>query len=179
MAALPHLITVAEFRELPEGGEFTYELHRGEVVAVTKPKARHWKLQRRLSRLLEPRLRDFGEVTIELPYRAQAEFEFRAADVGAVSWARWNAVDPDGDLFGAPELVIEVKSPSNTRKQLQDLVSLCLANGALECWIVEPLLKSVVVIQRDGSKVTYGPGQNVPLGAFGSDSLSVDEIFAD
>jgi len=36
MGALPSLITVAQFRELPEGGEVTYELHAGEVVAVVR-----------------------------------------------------------------------------------------------------------------------------------------------
>jgi Uma2 family endonuclease len=178
MAALPHLITVAKFRELPEGGEFTYELHHGDVVEVARPKARHWKLQERLHELLKLRLRNFGTVTIELPYRPLAEFEFRAADVAAVSRARWDAVALDSDLFGAPELVIEVKSPSNTRKQLQELVTLCLANGGLQCWIVDPWKKSVTVFQRDGSTTTYEPGDEVPLAAFGSDSLPVDEIFA-
>ena len=35
MAALPSLITVEEFREMPDSGEYAYELHHGEVVAVT------------------------------------------------------------------------------------------------------------------------------------------------
>jgi Uma2 family endonuclease len=177
MAALPHLVTVAEFRELPESGEFTYELHYGEVVAVTRPKARHWKLQLRLHELLKPKLSDFGGIAIEMPYRPLAEFEFRAADVAAVSWVRWNAIDPDGDLHGAPELVIEVKSPSNTKKQLQELVTLCLANGSLQFWVVDPLQKSVTVIERDGSSTAYVTGGCIPLTAFGSDALAVDQIF--
>jgi hypothetical protein len=35
MAALPQLITVEQFRQMPEG-EFQYELHHGEVVAMTR-----------------------------------------------------------------------------------------------------------------------------------------------
>jgi Uma2 family endonuclease len=178
MAALPQLVTVAEFRELPEGGNFAYELHHGEVVAVTRPKAGHWKLQARLRRLLESKLRDFGEVAVEMPYRPLAEFEFRAADVGVLSWARCDALDPDSDLFGAPELVIEVKSPSSTRIQLRKLVTLCLANGAIECWIVDTKKRSVTVMRRDGSPTVYASGDRIPLTAFGSDSLAVDEIFA-
>lgn len=178
MAALPQLVTVAEFRDLPEGGNFTYELHHGEVVAVTRPKARHWELQLRLSRLLLPKLMSFGEIGTELPYRPLAEFDLRAADVGVVSWARWGEIDPDDNLFGAPELVIEVKSPSNTRRQLRDLVTLCLAQGAIECWIVDAKKQSVTVIQRDGSPTVYGSGDKIPLTAFGADSLAVDEIFA-
>jgi len=53
MAALPDIITVEQFRQLPEGGEYVYELHYGEVVALTRPKPRHWMLQKRLFELLD------------------------------------------------------------------------------------------------------------------------------
>ena len=53
MAALPDLITVEQFRHLPESGEFAYELHYGEVVAMTRPRAAHWALQWRLTDLLK------------------------------------------------------------------------------------------------------------------------------
>jgi Uma2 family endonuclease len=85
MAALPDPITVEQFRQLPRGGEFAYELHDGKVLAVTRPKPRHWKLQSRIRRLLEPKLKAFGEVEIELPFRPVAEFNLRAADVAAIS----------------------------------------------------------------------------------------------
>ena len=84
MAALPNLIPVAQLRELPEGGEFTYELHHGEVVAVTRPRARHFALQHRLTHLLDGNLAKFGVVGMEFPYRPLAEFDLRAADVAAV-----------------------------------------------------------------------------------------------
>ena len=149
MAALTQLISVEQFRQLPDG-EYEYELHHGEVVAMTRPKPRHWKLQRRISQLLEPRLKTFGEVAIEVPYRPLPEFELRVADVAAISRARWDAIDPDDDVHDAPELVIEVKSPSNTERQLRELASLCLNNGALEFWIVDIDRKSVSVVRRDG-----------------------------
>ena len=114
MAALPNLITVAQFRELPEDGGYAYELHHGEVVAVPLPKAKDWKLQGRLRELLQARLRTFGEVAIEVPYRPVAEFGLRVADVAAISRERWDAMDPEDNLRGAPELVVEVNSPSVT-----------------------------------------------------------------
>lgn len=176
MAALPHLISVEQFRQLPEG-EYIYELHYGEVVALTRTRARHWKLQLRLSRLLEPNLKAFGEVATEVPYRPLPEFELRAADVAAISRARWDAIDPDDNLRGAPDLVIEVKSPSNTERQLRELVALCLANGALECWIVDAEKKSVTVIRRNGGATVFAAGESVPLSAFGGAALAVDDIF--
>jgi Uma2 family endonuclease len=178
MAALPDLITVEQFRQLPEGGESVYELHHGEVVAMTRPRARHGKLQLRLSRLLETKLKAFGEVAIEVPYRPVAEFDLRVAEVAAVSWERWDAIDPDDNLRGAPELVIEVLSPSNTPRQLRELAAHCLGNGAVECWIVDPAKKSVTVISSEGGSVVHSSGERVSLAKFGAGALPVDDIFA-
>ena len=177
MAALPQLISVEQFRQLPED-EYQYELHHGEVVALTRPRARHGKLQSRLSRLLEPRLRTFGELATEVPYRPLPEFELRAADVAAISRSRWDAIDPDDNLHGAPELVIEVKSPSNTERQVRELVALSLNNGAIEFWIVDIDKKSVTVIRRDGATSVFSAGDNLSLAAFGGGDLPVEEIFA-
>ena len=179
MAALPNPMTVAQFRELPEGGEFTYELHYGEVVRVTRPKARHSELQHRLFELLKPKLTAFGVVRIECAYRGVPEYDLRAADVGVISHDRWKSMDLDDNLHGAPDLVIEVKSPSNTRKKLGEVVSLCLATGSRQCWILEPDRKSVAVYRLGCPVAIYGPGATVPLTAFGSDALPVDEIFSE
>jgi Uma2 family endonuclease len=178
MAALPDLITVAQFRQLPEGGEYVYELHHGQVVPLTRPKARHSKLQRHLMGLLEPKLDGFGAVAVEWPYRAVAEFELRAADVAVISWTRWNDIDPDDNLRGAPDLVIEVKSPSNTRRQLQETAAICLANGALEFWVVDPDVSTVSVVRSEGATLVYAAGSTIPLAAFGGGDLPVTEIFA-
>ncbi len=177
MAALPDLISVAQFRQLPEGGEFVYELHYGEVVAVTRPRARHAEIQHRILMLLGPKLVSFGAVRMEYAYRPLPEFELRAADVAAISRRRWDAIDPDDNLHGAPELVIEVKSPSNTPRDLRELVALCLANGAIECWVVDADKKSVSVVRSEGAAVVYNLGNAIPLAAFGAGELAVDEIF--
>jgi Uma2 family endonuclease len=106
------------------------------------------------------------------------EFELRAADVAAISRTRFDAIDPDDNLHGAPELVIEVKSPSNTERQLRELAALSLNNGALEFWIVDMDKKSVTVIRREGLATVFTSGDAVPLSSFGGSELPVDEIFA-
>jgi Uma2 family endonuclease len=176
MAALPNLITVEQFRRLPDDGR-AYELHHGEVQVWTRPKAKHYQLQRRLVQLLETRLAGFGQVGMELPYRPVAEFDLRLADVAAVSQARYDSIDPEDNLHGAPELVIEIKSPSNTDKKLRELASLSLANGALECWIVDIPQSTVTVIRRDGASSIFRPSQHLSLAVFGADFIPVEEIF--
>jgi len=177
MAALPDLITVAQFREMPENEAYIYELHDGEVVAVTRPKCWHLSLQHQVRDLLGHKLVGF-KVFVELSFRAVPEFDLRAADVGAVSVARADAIAEDDDLFGAPELVIEVKSPSNTEAELRERASLCLNHGSREFWVLHKKQRTVTVLRRDGSKTVYHSGDAVPLTAFGSDCISVDEIFA-
>ena len=133
-------------------------------------------MQRRLARLLETALPNY-EIGVEYAFRPLAEFDLRAADVAAVSAPRAAAADPEDNLRGAPDLVIEVKSPSNTPRRLQELASLCLANGAIEFWIADRTLKSITVVQRDGSRQTYGVEDEISLAAFGGGVLRVAEIF--
>jgi Uma2 family endonuclease len=177
MAALPELITVAQFRQMPENESYLYELHYGEVVAVTRPKYWHIYRQNRIKSLLEHKLPAF-EVMAELSFRVVPEFDIRAADVGAIPKGRHEGVAHGDDLFGAPELVIEIKSPSNTVKELKERASLCLTHGSLEFWIVDEEHRTIAVYHRDGSRAVYRTGESIPLTVFGSDSLAVDEIFA-
>jgi Uma2 family endonuclease len=176
MEALPDLITVERFRRLQESGKFACELHHGEVARMTRPKAAHWDLQLRLMDLLRAELRGFV-IGMEFPFRAVPEFDLRAADVATVTSERYAAIDPEDNLHGAPDLVIEVKSPSNSPRTLQELASLCLANGAIEFWIVDRSLKSITVVQRDGSRETYGVDATISLAAFGGAGLTVKAVF--
>lgn len=74
--------------------------------------------------------------------------------------------------------MVEIKSPSNTNRQLRELASLCLANGSLAFWILDIDRRSATVVHRDGSTSLFQSGQSIPLALFGADSLAVDEIFA-
>jgi Uma2 family endonuclease len=177
MAALPQLISVEQFRQLPEG-EYQYELHHGEVVAMTRPRAGHVEMQYRLLMLLGPRLAAFGAVRTEYPYRPFPEFDIRVADVAAISRERWEGVDSDDNLYGTPELVVEVKSPSNTERQLRELVSICVNKDTVEFWIIDPKSKSVTVVRRDVTPLVFAAGATLSLAAFGGGELPVDEIFA-
>jgi hypothetical protein len=71
-----------------------------------RPKARHVKLQSRLVRLLRPVAEHLGYAESELPFRALPNYDLRAADVAFITKDRWDAIDDEDDLRGAPELVI-------------------------------------------------------------------------
>ncbi|MGA2135883.1 MAG: Uma2 family endonuclease [Bryobacteraceae bacterium] len=171
-------MTAAEFQELPlDDSPYQYELHHGEVVTMSRPKSRHFKLQVRLTQLLRPTAEHLGIVELEVPFRAVPQFDFRAADVVFVSRERWDAVDPNDNLRGAPELVIEVKSESNTWAELRERASLCLANGCLDFWILDDKARTVTTIAPDGKPLLFSETECVPLRLFGSNCLPVSEIF--
>jgi Uma2 family endonuclease len=179
MAAVaePLLTTVEQYRQIPEREDVIQELHWGQVVNLTRPKARHVKLQSRLVRLLRPRAEHLGYVESELPFRALPDYDLRAADVAFVTRERWDAVGDEDDLRGAPELVIEILSPSNTRSKIQELAALCLSAGTQELWVVDAKRQTVTITVRDGATVVYRANDRIPLSLFGG-HLSVSEVFA-
>jgi Uma2 family endonuclease len=124
------LLTVEEFRRLPEGNDVYYELRSGQVVPVTRPKYKHFTLQRRLRRLLEQLALPGGLVDTEFAFRATGEYELRLADVAYVSAAREAAIDPEDNLHGAPDITIEVLSRSNTAAEISKRKS-CVWKTAL------------------------------------------------
>jgi Uma2 family endonuclease len=172
------LMTIEEFRQLPETGPFYYELRNGELVPVTRPKAKHYRLQLRLQQLLAGAAGGAGIVGIELAFRALPEHELRVADVAFLSQERWQQIDPEDNLRGAPELVIEVPSPSNTATEIIDKEKLCLDNGCLEFWVVDPVPRLVKISTPDGLTKTYQEDHEIPLGLFPG-SLAVKSIFGE
>jgi Uma2 family endonuclease len=46
-------------------------------------------------------------------------------------------------VIGAPDLVVEILSPGNSKKEMKNKYELYEANGVLEYWIVNPLEKSI------------------------------------
>jgi Uma2 family endonuclease len=80
-------------------------------------------------------------------------------------------------LSGAPDLVIEVLSPSNTAAEIFDKEKLCLENGSQEFWVVDPDRLQVKISTPDGFTITYHSGQEIPLSLFGNAKVPVNAIF--
>jgi len=76
----------------------------------------------------------------------------READVGLTLTERANEVADDEYLMGAPDLVVEVLSPSNTVDEINDKMSICMANGCVSFWVVDPKRKRVSVTEGDVTK---------------------------
>ena len=169
------VLTVEEFLRLPDPQEGHYELHHGEVVAIPPPKSGHHKIQDRLQMLLK---KIFGEnyaVRMEMAFRPTPEHEVWVADVGAVSVERDDATAPDDYLMGAPELVIEVLSPSNTVDEIYDKMFVSMSNGCNCFWVVDR--KRQVVSVTQGAVTTHYGVQATIVTSSPAIEVRVGEIF--
>jgi Uma2 family endonuclease len=96
--------------------------------------------------------------------------------VAYVSAERFREADPNDNIRGAPELVVEVLSPSNTVAEIFEKERVCLANGAREFWVVDPDRGQIKVTTPDGRTVTWHGDAEiaVPFGSRGK--IKVSEI---
>lgn len=89
--------------------------------------------------------------------------------------------DVSAPLDPAPELVVEILSPSDTRSVLSDKIADYCTVDVQECWVVSPKAQTVEVLElsRNGSQsiATYGMGQNVVSLTFPDLSVPVNAIF--
>jgi Uma2 family endonuclease len=77
--------------------------------------------------------------------------------------------------MGAPDLAIEVLSPSNTVDEITEKMSVCMANGCVSFWIVDPRRTRVSVTEGDVTK-HYGVSGLIRCSLLEAD-VRVDEIF--
>lgn len=83
-------------------------------------------------------------------------------------------------VYGAPDFVVEVLSPSTKRKDGIIKLSKYISAGVREYWIVDPDKKQVVVydFQKEDYPVIYGFGGEIPVGIFdGECRIDFAEIY--
>lgn len=83
---------------------------------------------------------------------------------------------------GAPELVVEILSPGNTRTESKYKLDLYEENGVLEYWVVYPEYKQihVFILNKDekyGKPVIYENGENISSVVLIGLSIPTDDIF--
>ena len=109
-----------------------------------------------------------------MPFRPIPEYEGWRADVAFILIDRWERLERNGYLLGAPDLVVEILSPSNTEAATTERERICLENGAREFWPVD-LVRHTVRVATATGRITYGRGQSVPL--FFGGHVTIDETF--
>jgi Uma2 family endonuclease len=83
----------------------------------------------------------------------------------------------DGWLIGAPDLAVEILSPSNSPREMLDRERTMFAGGCRQFWIVDGTKRTVRTSTPGGQPKTYESGESIPLDLFDSHAVAVDDIF--
>ena len=102
-------------------------------------------------------------------------------DLLFISRAREHTIN-DENVRGAPDLVIEILSPSTADRDLGYKHDLYGRHGVLEYWVVDPMAETVAVHrQRDGRLEladTFGRRDTLRTALLEGLQLKLDDIFA-
>ena len=139
-------------------GDVRRELVDGEVIEMTPAGGVHGrvlvKVGRRLGDYVEAhRLGEVvgGDVGFVLALPSDPE-RVRAPDVAFISTERLpEGRLPQGFIHGAPDLAVEVLSPSDNPVEVQQKVRDYLEAGARLVWVLAPRARAATVYRPDGS----------------------------
>ena len=138
---------------LPEDGN-QYELFDGELVMTPSPNTRHQRIVGQLyAELFEYVLEhSLGDLYVAPLDTIMDEFTVVQPDILFVSQDRVAEVVKER-IEGAPDLVVEVLSPSTFHKDLRRKMRVYSQFGVREYWIVDPEEETIELHQRVGEKL--------------------------
>lgn len=150
------VLTEREFAELPDEDRYVHELVAGRLVREPRPGFRHGRLSSKLTRILEGfvEANGLGAIVVEAGFRlADDPLTIRGPDVAFVRAPRIPAEPVTGFFPGAPDLAIEIVSPSNRAADIQTKVREYLDAGTRLVWVVYPETRTVAVHEsRDAAR---------------------------
>jgi Uma2 family endonuclease len=153
------ILTAEEFAQLPEAHKHQ-ELVRGEVVDTAPSGALRGAITANIAARLAAWAQGSGHgcVSVASGYIVSRGLDtVRGPDI---SYLRADGVPaggvPEGFWVGAPDLAVEVVSPSETADEVREKVRDFLAAGTPLVWTVYPRTREVVVHTPDGMARTFG-----------------------
>lgn len=152
------ITTAGELAGLPDD-DFRYELDEGELIRMPPPGEEHgWVVNRLYGRLFNHAANGgFGTTYVETGFLLARDPDVvRAPDIAFLGRERLPApVDAaSGYILGAPDLAIEIQSPSQAPADVDKKVRQYLAAGARAVWVVSPRRRQAAVHRRSENPVT-------------------------
>ena len=160
-----------------------YELLNGTLMMVPAPNRKHqWVLGRLHSELDRfTQEHGLGEVYLAPFDVVLSDTDVVQPDLLFISRARAHIVT-EQNVRGAPDLVIEILSPSTAERDLGYKHELYGRHGVLEYWIVDPMAETVAVHRQGDGRLelaeTLGRGDTLRTALLEGLQLQIDDVFA-
>lgn len=177
-------LTYDEFQTLPRDGSKRFELIEGEVFMTPSPNTKHQTAAANLHLALGLFVRE----------RSLGRVFFAPYDI---VFSKWTALEPDllfirkerlsiiteANVQGAPDLVIEILSPSNKAYDRETKLRAYEKAGLPEIWYLDPEDQTAEVLNLGGDGRYVGTAKlsgNAPIvsKALPGLSLALDRVFA-
>lgn len=159
-----------------------YELIDGELLLSPSPKTAHQRLERKLGTIMSFFVDDAGLGEI---FFAPFDVYFNETnvvqpDIIFVSSERALIVNDD-NIRGAPDMVVEILSPSTANRDRVLKRALYAENGVKEFWIADTDAKTISVFLLGDSGfdlvAIYGEGQALTSPTLSGFSVNMDDVF--
>ena len=86
-----------------------------------------------------------------------------------------------GQIYGGPDLVVEVISPNNSRAHIESKLADYAKIDVRECWLISPLSRTVEVLSQESGEwrrvYIRGEGESIESAVLPGLELDIAEIF--
>jgi Uma2 family endonuclease len=149
-------MTGAQFDAMPYDEGRQWELINGELIPVSRPTWEHQEIALQILLALRRYLRESNTVGLvgqDVEF-ALTDSDRMCPDVCVLLAERANRLNPrETPIPGAPDIAIEVISPSERASESHDKVRAYLHNGTTEVWQVYPKSQTVQIHRGETSRI--------------------------
>ncbi len=149
MASLPNpkTVTYEEWLRMPEVQDATEEVVNGEIRIMPPAKLKHMQVIAKLYDAIRSQIDQ--QTTLAYPAGVgvvitKVPLTSRVPDLTMFDAA--TIVEQDGYIHSAPQLVVEVLSPADTRRDREEKIADYARIGVPEVWVVSPEGRTVEIL---------------------------------
>lgn len=175
------LLTADELEQMPDDDSVQIELDEGELITMPPAAMDHAYFASEIAAILRACVKQhrLGRIYVGEPGFRLSPDTVRAPDVAFVRQQRLSEIHAKGFGRGAPDLAVEIFSPSDSVRQLMRKVNQYFAAGCHTVWIVYAEKREVQVLESSGADrlLTGADALEAPelLPGF---SVPISELFA-
>ncbi|MBI3264999.1 MAG: Uma2 family endonuclease [Acidobacteria bacterium] len=159
------LVTAEEYLRMPDEDGFITELVKGRVIRMPPPGPLHGAVTVLAGSVLHQFVKEhgLGRVLAAAGFKLESDPDtVRGPDVSFIRRERIATTGlPVAYLPGAPDLAVEVLSPSNRRSVIQSKIEQYLELGTRLVWVLDPRARTLTVHAPDRSRLTLAAEDEV------------------
>ena len=169
MTTTTSLMTAAEFLAMPDDGFHRYELVKGELISMAPAGGEHGAIGINAGTFLNVFVRqnDLGVV-----FNSDTGFIIYSdpdtVRMPDVSFVRKENIPPSGIprgfIIGAPDLAVEVISPTDSYNEVEAKAAQLLEAGTLLVVLIDPRTRTITLRYQSGETITLTEEDTLTLG---------------